>query len=312
MIEIIKSNYEKMSENKNNSLEDTSYAIAIKNKESDYYEILKDKEFYDDFVIYKKANWVGINPYILFDNEIMNCLFNTLTDKYPYITIRLNASHPQEIEEAMKYGFVKEKDTKLDYGLTIITLKKWLIDFNNKFVYMFKEGNKDMREILGGKGANLAEMINIGLPVPNGFTISTRACNKYYENNEQIPASLIDEIKTKIEELEKITNRYFNASNNPLLVSVRSGSQASMPGMMDTILNLGLNDSVAESFAKETNNPRFVYDSYRRLIMMFADVVKGYDKSNFEHILDEYKQTQKAQSDLDLDADDMIEILRYD
>ena len=310
MIEIIKSNYEKMSENKNNSLEDTSYAIAIKNKESDYYEILKDKEFYDDFVIYKKANWVGINPYILFDNEIMNCLFNTLTDKYPYITIRLNASHPQEIEEAMKYGFAKEKNTKLDYGLTIITLKKWLIDFDNKFVYMFKEGNKDMREILGGKGANLAEMINIGLPVPNGFTISTRACNKYYENNEQIPASLINEIKTKIEELEKITNRYFNASNNPLLVSVRSGSQASMPGMMDTILNLGLNDSVAESFAKETNNPRFVYDSYRRLIMMFADVVKGYDKSNFEHILDEYKQTQKAQSDLDLDADDMIEITK--
>ena len=177
-----------------------------------------------------------------------------------------------------------------------------------KYVYAFSEGNKDMRDLLGGKGANLAEMTKVGLPVPKGFTVTTEACNKYYEDKEQISKEVKDQIFEKLEELEKATGKKMGDLKNPLLVSVRSGARASMPGMMDTVLNLGLNDVVAENFAKVTNNKRFAYDSYRRFIMMFADVVKGYSKNSFERLLDKIKEEKNAKYDTDLNEDDMYEI----
>ena len=148
-----------------------------------------------------------------------------------------------------------------------------------KFVYDFNEGTKDMKELLGGKGANLACMKNLGLPVPDGFTVTTTACNKYYMADKTIPSNVEEEIYKHLQALEKRTGKILGDANNPLLVSIRSGARSSMPGMMDTILNLGLNDEVAASFTKITNNKRFVYDSYRRLVMMFADVVMGKEKS---------------------------------
>ena len=177
-----------------------------------------------------------------------------------------------------------------------------------KYVYSFKEGNKDMRDILGGKGANLAEMTNIGLPVPQGFTVTCEACNKYYADGMKISDKVIDQIYEKMDELEDLTGKEFGNPENPLLVSVRSGARASMPGMMDTVLNLGMNDKVAEEFARVNNNVRFTYDSYRRFIMMFADVVKGYDKSDFDKILDDYKKNKGVELDTELDGDDMIAI----
>ena len=177
-----------------------------------------------------------------------------------------------------------------------------------KYVYAFNEGNKDMRNLLGGKGANLAEMTSIGLPVPKGFTITTEACNKYYESGKMIDDNITKEIFDYLAKLEQSTGKKFGSKTNPLLVSVRSGSRASMPGMMDTVLNLGLNDVVAEHFAIETDNKRFAYDSYRRFIQMFADVVKGYSKSSFERILDEYKEKKNVKYDTDLSGDDMYEI----
>ena len=177
-----------------------------------------------------------------------------------------------------------------------------------KYVYAFSEGNKDMRDLLGGKGANLAEMTKVGLPVPKGFTVTTEACNKYYEDKEQISKEVKDQIFEKLEELEKATGKKMGDLKNPLLVSVRSGARASMPGMMDTVLNLGLNDVVAENFAEVTNNKRFAYDSYRRFIMMFADVVKGYSKNSFERLLDKIKEEKNAKYDTDLNEDDMYEI----
>ena len=177
-----------------------------------------------------------------------------------------------------------------------------------KYVYAFSEGNKDMRNLLGGKGANLAEMISIGLPVPNGFTVTTEACNKYYEDNQVISEGIKEEIFKELENLENLTGKKMGDLTNPLLVSVRSGARASMPGMMDTVLNLGLNDEVVREFAVATNNKRFAYDSYRRFIMMFADVVKGYSKSSFERILDKIKEEKNAKFDTDLTADDMYEV----
>lgn len=178
-----------------------------------------------------------------------------------------------------------------------------------KYVYLFNEGDANMRELLGGKGANLAEMSKLGMPVPNGFTITTEACNKYYEDGEKIN----DEIQTQILEfltlLEEETGKKFGDAENPLLVSVRSGARASMPGMMDTILNLGINDTVAATIAEKSENPRFAYDSYRRFIQMFADVVKGLDKKRFEKIIDEVKAAKGIKDDLDLDADDMKELV---
>ncbi len=178
-----------------------------------------------------------------------------------------------------------------------------------KYVYMFNEGNKDMKELLGGKGANLAEMTKLGLPVPSGFTVSTEACLKYYDNNQELPQEIIDEILDKYKSLESITGKRIGDDVNPLLVSVRSGARASMPGMMDTILNLGLNDEVAKSFALNINNERFVYDNYRRLIQMYADVVKGFPKSSFEKKFDEIKEQKGVKLDTELSSLDLKEIV---
>ncbi len=177
-----------------------------------------------------------------------------------------------------------------------------------KYVYLFSEGNKEMKALLGGKGANLAEMLSLGLPVPKGFTITTEACNKYYENQESLPESIQQEILETIKKLESITGKTFGDPENPLLLSVRSGAQASMPGMMDTILNLGMNDEVVSAFVKQTKNPRFVYDSYRRFIEMFSDVVKGIDKSYFESQIDLLKKEKNITSDLDLTEEDMYKL----
>ena len=177
-----------------------------------------------------------------------------------------------------------------------------------KYVYAFTEGNKDMRNLLGGKGANLAEMTSIGLPVPRGFTVTTEACNAYYESGKKINKEMEKQIFEYLEKLEEVTGKKFGDKVNPLLVSVRSGARASMPGMMDTVLNLGLNDEVAVEFAKATGNKRFTYDSYRRFIQMFADVVKGYPKSSFERVLDEFKDKKGVKYDTDLDENDMYDI----
>ena len=178
-----------------------------------------------------------------------------------------------------------------------------------KYVYLFSEGNGSMKNLLGGKGANLAEMTILGIPVPQGFIITTEACNKYYEDGKQISAGVIEEIHANIKELEKITGKEFGSNTNPLLVSVRSGARVSMPGMMDTILNLGLNDVAVEAVAKATNNPRFAYDSYRRFIQMFSDVVMGVEKRLFENLIDEAKEAKGVKYDTDLTAEDLKELV---
>ena len=178
-----------------------------------------------------------------------------------------------------------------------------------KYVYMFNEGNKDLKNLLGGKGANLAEMTNIGLPVPSGFTVTTEACTKYYDDNENLSSEVVEEIFENLKKLEVKTGKKFGDKENPLLVSVRSGARASMPGMMDTVLNLGLNDEVAESFSVVTNNPRFVYDSYRRFIQMFADVVKGYPKSSFERKFDKIKEEKGVKYDTELTSENLKEVV---
>ncbi|MDR0425813.1 MAG: pyruvate, phosphate dikinase [Clostridiales bacterium] len=176
---------------------------------------------------------------------------------------------------------------------------------SKKYVYTFKEGNGKMKELLGGKGANLAEMTGLGMPVPRGFTISTEACTKYYEDGEVIGADLQKEIMTYVGKLEEETGKKFGDLKNPLLVSVRSGARASMPGMMDTILNLGMNDQVVEKFAELTGNRRFAYDSYRRFIQMYSDVVMEVGKKHFEEIIDEIKRQKGVELDTELDADDL-------
>ena len=177
-----------------------------------------------------------------------------------------------------------------------------------KFVYLFSEGNANMRELLGGKGANLAEMTNIGLPVPQGFTISTEACTQYYEDGRQINAYIQAEIMKNIEKLEEITGKKFGDKENPLLVSVRSGARASMPGMMDTILNLGLNEEVVEVLAKKSGNPRWAYDCYRRFIQMFSDVVMEVSKKDFEVLIDQKKQQKGVEFDVELTAEDLKDL----
>ena len=174
-----------------------------------------------------------------------------------------------------------------------------------KYCYLFTEGNAGMRELLGGKGANLAEMTNIGLPVPQGFTISTEACTQYYEDGRKINDSIQAEIMEYIDKMEKITGKKFGDRENPLLVSVRSGARASMPGMMDTILNLGLNEEVVEVLATRSGNPRWAYDCYRRFIQMFSDVVMEVGKKYFEKLIDEMKEKKGVTQDVDLDANDL-------
>ena len=179
---------------------------------------------------------------------------------------------------------------------------------SKKYVYLFTEGNASMRELLGGKGANLAEMTNLGLPVPQGFTISTEACTQYYEDGRRINDEIQAEIMEYIEKMEQITGKKFGDQENPLLVSVRSGARASMPGMMDTILNLGLNEDVVEVMAKKSGNPRWAYDCYRRFIQMYSDVVMEVGKKYFEQLIDAMKAKKGVTQDVELTADDLKEL----
>ena len=179
-----------------------------------------------------------------------------------------------------------------------------------KYVYLFTEGNADMRNLLGGKGANLAEMTNLGLPVPQGFTITTEACTKYYEDGKEISPEIQDQINEYIGKMEEITGKKFGDKENPLLVSVRSGARASMPGMMDTILNLGLNEDVVEVLAEKSNNPRWAWDCYRRFIQMYSDVVMEVGKKYFEELIDKTKEEKGVKLDVELDADDLKELAR--
>ena len=179
---------------------------------------------------------------------------------------------------------------------------------NKKYVYLFTEGNANMRELLGGKGANLAEMTNIGLPVPQGFTITTEACTKYYEDGREINPEIMEQINEYIVKMESITGKKFGDKENPLLVSVRSGARASMPGMMDTILNLGLNEEVVEVLAKKSNNPRWAWDCYRRFIQMYSDVVMEVGKKYFEELIDKKKSEKGVKQDVELTAEDLKDL----
>jgi len=181
-----------------------------------------------------------------------------------------------------------------------------------KYVYFFAkgkaEGSAKMRDILGGKGANLAEMANLGIRVPPGFTISTEVC-AYYTQKGEYPPGLDEEMKQNLEKLEEVTGKKFGDPDNPLLVSVRSGARVSMPGMMDTVLNLGLNDKSVEGLAKKTNNPRFAFDAYRRLLQMFGDVVLGIEAEKFEKAIDKKKEQKGVKDDIDLTTDDLKELV---
>ena len=181
---------------------------------------------------------------------------------------------------------------------------------SEKYVYLFSEGNANMRELLGGKGANLAEMTNLGLPVPQGFTITTEACTKYYEDGREINPEIQAQINEYIGKMEEITGKNFGDKENPLLVSVRSGARASMPGMMDTILNLGLNEDVVEVLSERSHNPRWAWDCYRRFIQMYSDVVMEVGKKYFEELIDKMKAKKGVTQDVELDADDLKELAR--
>ena len=174
-----------------------------------------------------------------------------------------------------------------------------------KWVYMFTEGNATMRNLLGGKGANLAEMTSLGLPVPQGFTVTTEACTQYYEDGRKINDEIMDQIMDAIVKLEAVAGKKFGDKENPLLVSVRSGARASMPGMMDTILNLGLNEDVVEALAEASGNPRWAWDCYRRFIQMYSDVVMEVGKKYFEELIDKMKEEKGVTQDVDLTAEDL-------
>ena len=180
---------------------------------------------------------------------------------------------------------------------------------SKKYVYLFSEGDASMRNLLGGKGANLAEMTKLGFPVPQGFTVTTEACTRYYDDGRKIGDDIIAEIKEKLAVAEEVAGKKFGDPKNPFLVSVRSGARASMPGMMDTILNLGLTDEVVEGLAELTGNPRFAYDSYRRFIQMFSDVVMDIPKPKFEKIIDEIKEARGVKLDTELTAEDLKELI---
>jgi len=179
---------------------------------------------------------------------------------------------------------------------------------SHKYVYLFSEGDGSMRELLGGKGANLAEMTKLGLPVPQGFTISTEACTQYYEDGRKINDDIQAEIMEYVGKMEEITGKKFGDKTNPLLVSVRSGARASMPGMMDTILNLGLNEEVVEVMAEQSKNPRWAYDCYRRFIQMYSDVVMEVGKKYFEELIDQMKEKKGVTQDTELTAEDLKEL----
>ena len=180
---------------------------------------------------------------------------------------------------------------------------------SKKYVYLFKDGNADMRNLLGGKGANLAEMTNIGVPIPAGFTVTTEACTLYYDSGKQLPQYVIDEIFAAVNAIEQETGKNFGGDHNPLLVSVRSGARASMPGMMDTILNLGLNDTTVEVLANETNNERFAYDSYRRFILMFTNIAKGHPRTEMDKMLEHLKESRGYKLDTEITPDELKELV---
>ena len=206
----------------------------------------------------------------------------------------------------IKYHYVSSKISKLENCEKHVAKGEHYME---KWVYLFEEGSADMRNLLGGKGANLAEMTKLGLPIPEGFTVTTEACTDYYRHNKVILEEMKSQIFEALSKLEKKQRKTFGDTENPLLVSVRSGARASMPGMMDTILNLGLNDLSVEGFARKTGNPRFAYDSYRRFIQMFSDVVMEVPKSKFEKVLDEMKELRGVRYDTDLTESDMKEII---
>src|SRR5512138_342404 len=182
-----------------------------------------------------------------------------------------------------------------------------------KYVYFFgdgkAEGSAEMKNLLGGKGANLAEMTSIGLPVPAGFTISTEVCTEFYKNNRQYPAGLAQEVASNLKMVEDLMGKKFGDPANPLLVSVRSGARASMPGMMDTILNLGLNDTTVQGIITQSGDERFAYDAYRRFVQMYSDVVMGMDKEALEHILEHKKEDRRVRLDTDLTAEDWKDLV---
>src|SRR5690554_5512361 len=180
----------------------------------------------------------------------------------------------------------------------------------NKFVYQFSEGKDNMRNLLGGKGANLSGMVNLGLPVPDGFTVTTEACNDFYDNNKKLSEVIEKQILEAVAKTEEKENKKFENPEKPLLFAVRSGARVSMPGMMDTILNIGLNDKVVDGLIRLTNNERFAYDSYRRLIMMFGEVVKGIDRQKFENALNMQKRKKDIKNDSDLTAEDFKELVK--
>lgn len=180
----------------------------------------------------------------------------------------------------------------------------------SKFVYLFKEGDASMRNLLGGKGAGLAEMTKIGVPIPQGFTITTEACTLYYESGKVLPDYLVKEVYAAIKTVEEQTGKNFGGDHNPLLVSVRSGARVSMPGMMDTILNLGLNDTTVEVLAKETNNVRFAYDSYRRFILMFTNIAKGHPRTDMDKMLEELKESKGYKLDTEVTAEELKELVK--
>ena len=194
--------------------------------------------------------------------------------------------------------------------VTLFVRIKGVNEMSKKYVYLFSEGDSSMKNLLGGKGVNLCEMTKIGVPVPQGFIVTTEACNQYYDDGKTLASSIEDEIYVTMKKLEQITGKEFGGKTNPLLVSVRSGARVSMPGMMDTILNLGLNDEVVEVIAKSTNNERFAYDSYRRFIQMFSDVVMGIEKKSFEHLMDVMKEKKGVKLDTELDANDLKELVK--
>lgn len=178
-----------------------------------------------------------------------------------------------------------------------------------KYVYLFNEGNAKMQNLLGGKGANIAEMINLGIPVPQGFTLSTEACTKYYKDDKNLSEEVIIQIYRALAKVEELTGKKFGSPHNPLIVSVRSGARVSMPGIMDTILNLGLNDETVKALSNLTNNEKFAYDAYRRFIQMFSDIVMKIEKIKFQDILDEVKENKKVKFDNDLDSYDLKEVV---
>ena len=209
--------------------------------------------------------------------------------------------------DSMRTQPEQKKDTTFSGGIRYFMKERSNI-VSKKYVYLFSEGNGSMRELLGGKGANLAEMTNIGLPVPQGFTISTEACTKYYEDGKTINPEIQAEIMRYVDKLEEITGKKFGDHENPLLVSVRSGARASMPGMMDTILNLGLNEDVVDVIAKKSNNPRWAWDCYRRFIQMYSDVVMEVGKKYFEQLIDAMKEKKGVTQDVELSAEDLKEL----